>query len=68
MEIGVYDADIFFPIRYIVCQKDAECGLTHSALLIGENNDFVLLRFHDSTILRLLTNVSLLLCEKRSGG
>ena len=38
-------------IRQIVCQKDAERGLAHSALLIGENNNYVLLRFHDFTIL-----------------
>ena len=60
LEVGVYDADIFLPIRQIVCQKDAERGLAYSALLIGENNNYVLLRFHDFTILLSIINVSLL--------
>ena len=35
LEIGVYDADTFLPIRQIICQKDTERGLAYSALLIG---------------------------------
>ena len=51
LQVGVNDADIFPPIHQIVCQKDAECGFIQSAFLISENNDFLLLRFYDFTIL-----------------
>jgi hypothetical protein len=66
LEVGVYDTDILLPIRQIVSQQNTECGLAHTAFLIGKNNTFVIIRFHYFTILLLLTNVSLLF-ERKHG-